>query len=303
MEIRRAKVGKFFMSQVIVINDRVKWFEPSNKSWVCELEEGNLIYLPKLGFILSQPERLLLHSSFSLSAKNVSFDTRKQTLKGASLSAAHTYLLKGLLTRFSQNAQQLIETLFPIYKTRLILGKTSFRPLEVKNRNLSRNKDDRLLHVDAFPSQPNQGKRILRVFTNINPQENRVWRIGEDFTSVAKRFLPTVPKQIPGIATVLHLLGITKSYRTQYDHVMLHIHNRMKHDQAYQEEVKATELQFPSQTSWIVATDQVSHAALSGRYVLEQTFLLPVEAMMDPSRSPLKILEKLAGKPLIPVSS
>lgn len=289
------------MSQVIVINDRAKWFEPSSKSWASELEEGNLIYLPKLGFTLSQPERLLFNSSFSLSAKNVSFDTRKQTLKGVtSLSATHTHLLKGLLTRFSQNAQQLMETLFSTYKTRLIPGKTSFRPLEVKSRNLSRNKDDRLLHVDAFPSQPNQGKRILRVFTNINPvQENRVWRIGEDFSSVAKRFLPTVPKQIPGIATVLCLLGITKGYRSQYDHVMLHIHNRMKQDQAYQEQVKATELQFPSQTSWIVATDQVSHAARSGRYVLEQTFLLPVEAMMDPSRSPLKILEKLAGRPLI----
>ena len=41
-------------------------------------------------------------------------------------------------------------------------------------------------------------------------------------------------------------------------------------------------------------TDQVSHAAMAGQYQLEQTFLLPVEAMSDPERSPLcERLERL----------
>ena len=51
--------------------------------------------------------------------------------------------------------------------------------------------DDRRLHVDAFPSRPNYGERILRVFTNVNPDgEPRVWRVGEPFEAVARRFLP-----------------------------------------------------------------------------------------------------------------
>jgi hypothetical protein len=40
-------------------------------------------------------------------------------------------------------------------------------------------------------------------------------------------------------------------------------------------------------------TDQVSHAAMSGQYQLEQTFYLPVAAMIDESRSPLRVLERL----------
>jgi hypothetical protein len=46
-------------------------------------------------------------------------------------------------------------------------------------------------------------------------------------------------------------------------------------------------------------TDAVSHAAMAGQYQLEQTFLLPVEAMGAPDKSPLRILEQLMGRPLI----
>jgi len=51
--------------------------------------------------------------------------------------------------------------------------------------------------------------------------------------------------------------------------------------------------------SWIAFTDQVSHAAMAGQYQLEQTFLLPVDAMRSPEQSPLRILERLMGRSLI----
>jgi hypothetical protein len=37
---------------------------------------------------------------------------------------------------------------------------------------------------------------------------------------------------------------------------------------------------------------------MAGQYQLEQTFLLPVDAMLDESRSPLRILERLTGRRL-----
>jgi hypothetical protein len=37
---------------------------------------------------------------------------------------------------------------------------------------------------------------------------------------------------------------------------------------------------------------------LSGQFAFEQTFYLPVEAMRDPERSPLRVLERLVGKSL-----
>src|SRR5437879_4456654 len=51
-------------------------------------------------------------------------------------------------------------------------------------------------------------------------------------------------------------------------------------------------------TSWIVFTDQVLHAAIAGRHMLEQTFHLPVAAQRFPERSPLRVLERLAGRRL-----
>jgi len=80
---------------------------------------------------------------------------------------------------------------------------------------------------------------------------------------------------------------------------MLQIHDTMKGDITYQNTVPANEFSFPSGSSWIVMTDKVSHAALSGQFILEQTFYLPVEAMQKPDQSPLRILEKIVGRPLV----
>ena len=60
-------------------------------------------------------------------------------------------------------------------------------------RAVSWRKDDSRLHVDAFPSRPNHGERILRVFCNVNPHgEDRVWRVGEPFEAMARTLLPRV---------------------------------------------------------------------------------------------------------------
>jgi len=79
---------------------------------------------------------------------------------------------------------------------------------------------------------------------------------------------------------------------------MLRLHDRMKADLTYQSEAVQRLYEFPTGSTWIVFTDQVSHAAMSGQYALEQTFHLPVHAMLDPSQSPLRILERLLGQQL-----
>jgi hypothetical protein len=42
------------------------------------------------------------------------------------------------------------------------------------------------------------------------------------------------------------------------------------------------------------------HAALSGQYLLEQTFYLPVAAMQEERYAPLRTLERIAGRRLAP---
>jgi hypothetical protein len=79
---------------------------------------------------------------------------------------------------------------------------------------------------------------------------------------------------------------------------MLQLHDRMKADSDYQSQADQTTYDFPAGGTWMTFTDQVSHAATAGQYVLEQTFYLPVASMMNQSKSPLRVLECLTGQRL-----
>jgi hypothetical protein len=203
-----------------------------------------------------------------------------------------------MLKRYAGHAADLLKALCPTYGRHLTPGFTSFRPAEIAGRPTSWRHDDTRLHVDAFPSRPLQGLRILRVFTNVNPQTPRMWRVGETFEQVAAKFLPTIRPPLPGSSSLLYLLRVVKGRRTEYDHFMLGIHDRMKANQGYQSQVAQTELAIPPGTTWACFTDSVSHAAMSGQFAFEQTFYLPVNAMKDPERSPLRVLERLTGRTL-----
>jgi hypothetical protein len=205
-----------------------------------------------------------------------------------------------MMARFSESAAALADALLPSYRGRLRRGRASFRPAEIAGRHSSWRKDDTRLHVDSFPATPSQGARILRVFSNVNPEgKPRKWRVGDDFEQVASRFAPALSAPWPGSATLLRALRITKTRRTPYDALMLQLHDRMKEDGEFQSGSPQTAVDFPAGTTWMAFTDQVSHAASSGQYQLEQTFLLPVEAMVEPARSPLRVLEKLKGRALV----
>jgi hypothetical protein len=104
---------------------------------------------------------------------------------------------------------------------------------------------------------------------------------------VASQFAPKIPRYRPQIAKLLHWVKATKTLRSAYDHYQLQLHDRMKLDDIYQQDVNKQVVPFPTQSTWIVFTDHVSHAALSGQFLLEQTFYLPVSAMGNPEHSPL----------------
>lgn len=260
------------------------------------LEEGKIIFLPQLAHPLQEEQECLLTETISDNkTKNVNFNVHKNLLKGINKEFPSKQTLTLLLKNFANQSTLLIKNLFPDYNNHLQIGRTSFRPVEIKGRKAaSYKKDDTRLHVDAFPANPNQGRRILRVFSNINHQSKaRVWRIGQHFEEVARTFLPHIHPPFPLSKTFLKLFRITKSLRTTYDHIMLNIHDRMKADMTYQSTVPFREIHFPAQSTWIVYTDHVSHSALAGQHLLEQTFYLPVEAMRYPTESPIRILETL----------
>ncbi len=263
------------------------------------LEDGDVLYAPRLRFELSASENRFLSPEYlDSNSKNVSWRPGSAVLTGTRCQGSEHAELLGLLRRYHAEASSLLRSLLPQYADSLTSGFTSFRPAEIAGRATAWRSDDTRLHVDAFPSRPMRGLQILRVFSNVNLQTPRVWRIGEAFEQVAARFLPQIPRPLPGSSLALYLLRKVHGLRTEYDHYMLGIHDAMKADDAWQfhqSQVPHTEFAFPPGATWICFTDRVSHAAISGRYAFEQTFYLPVSAMQLPQRTPLRILERLAG--------
>lgn len=220
--------------------------------------------------------------------------------KGATGDKALQNELASMLARFRTQAQQLIVSLLPQYQHALRVATTSYRPLQVETRSQSWRSDDRRLHVDAFSGRPNHGERILRVFANINPENvPRVWRVGAPFEEIAHRFLPQIEPYRPIQARWLQITRKTKKLRTEYDHLMLHLHDCMKLDSDYQEYGAQVTTSFKAGSVWICFSDQTPHAAMSGQYMLEQTLHLPIVSQYDPSSSPLAILQRLTQKRLI----
>ena len=272
----------------------------ANDAWITALEAGKVLYFPSIGF-MPLPEELRLFTSDIRDPKtrNISLDASGR-LKGATGDEATQAALAAMIGRFRAQAESLIASLFPQYTNALRLAPTSFRPSLVETREQSWRADDRRLHIDAFPSRPNRGDRLLRVFTNVNPEGiPRVWRIGEPFEEIAQRFLPHVKPYSRWQAKALHGLHVTKSLRTEYDHMMLQLHDAMKSDPDYQKNAPQVTFSFPSGSTWICFSDQTSHASMSGQYLLEQTLHLPVARQYNKNTSPLAALTQLTGHTLV----
>lgn len=255
------------------------------------LEQGKVVFLPNDGFGIRAEEQILLDENLlARGKKNISYDVSSKKIRylHPKLQDFHHDDLQKMLDRFSDYAKSLVDSLMPSYQPHLRWGRTSYRPAKISGRKTSVVKDDTRLHVDAFKSTPVKGQRILRVFANIHPnQGTRVWNLGEAFPDVLTHFLANIKPYSHWKAALLNFSQLTKTKRSAYDHFMLQLHDAMKKDNNYQAKVAKTNFHFPAQSSWIVFTDQVSHAALDGQFLLEQTFYLPVEAMQKPALSPL----------------
>ncbi len=268
------------------------------------IEGGGVLHFPAMPFALQGDEARFLDTRWSDGkAKNISLrgigDPNQEALRGAAGSDEDLAALRAMVARFRDHATSLVDRLFPHYRGHLKRGNTSLRLFAVEGRQTSWRKDDTRLHVDAFPSNPTRGVRLLRVFTNLNPNgKPRVWRVGEAFEEFAPKFLPQIGRPLPGSAWLMETLHITKALRSEYDHLMLGLHDRGKADMNYQRTCPQQTIDFMPGTTWVVYSDQVLHAAMAGQFMMEQTFYLEAGAEQQPASSPRSVLERLTGRAL-----
>jgi hypothetical protein len=257
---------------------------------------------PALAFLLEQR----LKSSYQ---KNISYNPGSDTAAGFLLqSSDQAERLRGLLRDFSTAATTWLAGLLPRYASHWQRDRVSFRPEEEATRALRLTARNDLLHLDAFPSRPTRGYRILRLFANVNPTDERVWVASETFGRLLERFGTEVG--LPAGAGenwarrlgqgLLELFQPVAQERTPYDSFMLRLHHFLKANAEFQERAPRRFHHFKPGTAWLAFTDTVSHAELRGQYALEHSFFIAPRSLALPEESPPALLEKACGLPVLP---
>jgi hypothetical protein len=239
--------------------------------------------------------------------KNIAYRPGSDRVTGVAKQQAEDALeLKRVLRDYSRAAVAFASRLLAPYASKWKLDYASFRPQEEAGRKSRVHARNDLLHVDSFPTRPTRGDRIFRFFTNVNSSAPRVWRTGETFPELAERYavssglLGKVTRSGPGrsVARLLQSAGLPVSARPPYDEFMHRFHNFLKENTQYQDSARSETVSFPPGATWMVFTDMVTHAVLSGQFALEQTFLIARDSLVLPQMAPVAVLERLAGKEL-----
>jgi hypothetical protein len=282
-----------------------------SRYYCAQLEAGNVLMLERIPFLFPQADREFLLSqrqSGSRLHKNVSYRPHKDVLRGAASGGADVERLRDIMRRYSAETARFVKDFLAPYSPHCSLDYASFRPEEERGRDLPLHKRNDLLHVDSFPTRPMRGRRILRCFTNINPGAARVWHTTDEFSVLAQKYaedaglLAIAAKGSPRGNRLLHgvktMFGMKGADHSAYDRFMLRFHDYLKERTDFQQNCPKYRIEFPPGSTWICYTDSVPHAVLSGQYALEQTFIIALEGLVTPERAPIRVLEKLAGRPL-----
>ena len=280
--------------------------DEKSRNYCEQLESGKVLFFDGIPFDLpDEDQQFLLSQKQTDSAfhKNISYRPKQKVIRGLS-GNSDAERLRSIMERYSAEVTRFVGDFLKPYAGRLDLDYASFRPLEEKGRDLPFKKRNDLLHVDSFPTRPTKGARILRVFTNINPHESRIWNVAEPFDLLAERYaqkadLPKYAgKKSSSLKRVLKNVGLPVADHSAYDQFMLHFHDYLKANEDFQVNCDKVRLEFPPGSTWMVYTDGVPHAALSGRYALEQTYIVPVEALVAREKAPISILESMCDRKL-----
>ncbi len=278
------------------------------------LESNRIVRFARCPFPLPdemQLRHLRMELPRRLRLKNVSYHPSGRQLRGldadADLHARTRELLQGHLDAVTG----FLRRVMPHLSTDWTVGKCSFRPIQERGRNLSPHASNELVHIDAGAYGATHGDRILRFFVNINDHEDRVWatkgsleevlaRHGrdagllDDSGRLRLRIDPSLADRAFSFA-VRGLVGLNGSARaldsSPYDRAMRQLHNYMKDSETFKSDMRGyEEIRFPPGSAWMVFTDGLSHASLSGQHALVTTLIIRRAALRQPQFAPYNLL-------------
>jgi hypothetical protein len=276
------------------------------------LERGEVLQFSRCPVELpSEDEQRFLREDLApfLRKKNVSYYPEAGKLTGMQAPAPVHEYAREVLRRHSERVRHYLTTAMPGFTAGWQPGTSSFRPLEEQGRALSAHASNELIHVDAGAYGATHGDRILRFFINLNSARERVWIskgpfqallekhgaaagvLGGDLQpSVAERAFSGALRAARGLFPMARVVD-----SSPYDRRMRRFHNWMKDTPSFQAPPHER-FSFAPFSAWMVLTDGVSHACISGQHALVDTFLIPLRNCRLPA--PFQLLgQRSSGRP------
>jgi hypothetical protein len=285
------------------------------RDYCAKLEAGDIIFFPQTPIDIpgSELEFLIGHQQVGGGYhKNIAYRPLEDRITGFDAENLNTAdRLRGIMRRYSDDVINFLRSFLAPYQARWRVDYASYRPEEEQGRDLSLRKRNDLLHTDAFPTRPTNGDRILRFFNNINPSRTRNWITTETFDVLVDKMRAgklngessvPLPSSMEMSAVKRALAGVgfgalaPSLKRSPYDEFMMSFHNYLKENSSFQQNCPKQHWEFPPGSSWMVYTDMVSHAVLSGQFALEQTLIISRQVMVTPEKSPYGVLSKFASR-------
>ena len=283
-----------------------------------ELEQGNIIYFPECPIALPGEDELQFirdELPTRLALKNVSYHIEANAVRGLDADQGTMDRVQRILLIHSQEVDAFLKKIIPSLTADWTIGTCSFRPIQEKERGLKPHASNELIHIDAGAYGVTNGDRILRFFVNVNPLEDRVWATKGAFPEVYQRYgmEAGVREDNPGknylqrkfldqlrtgIVRGLKKSGLKMAHvldSSPYDRCMRKFHNYMKDTPEFQEQdAFYQQIRFRPFSAWMVFTDMVSHASLSGQHAFVDTHLVPLANCRLAELAPINILKSAA---------
>jgi len=276
------------------------------------LEAGKIIHFPECPIELptnEELETLRVELPNQLTLKNISYHPEAGSVRGLDPDSPVSKLVHETLTNHSNRVSDFLRVQIPNLFQHALVGTCSFRPMEEKGRSLKPHASNELIHIDAGAYGATNGDRILRFFVNVNPTQDRKWATRGTFPTLLERYASAAGintinasslKKGPlghlrtGALRTIDKLGFPVSRaldNSPYDRAMRKFHNYMKDTPSFQTDPEGrVDMSFKPFSAWMVLTDMVSHACLSGQHCLNYTALAKLEDCQHPELAPYNIL-------------
>lgn len=284
------------------------------------LERGDIVHFPECPIPLPPEEdQAFLRDQVAghMTKKNASYYHGARRLVGVGGEAEVVDRTRRILREHGERVQEFLKRVMPAFTRNWQVGTTSVRPLQERGRDLSAHASNERVHVDAGAFGATHGDRILRFFVNYNPVEERVWITKGAFPELYRRYAAAAGVDLPdrpegdlepgvgnrvwsGLLSRASALGIEMARQidtSPYDRAMRRFHNWMKDTPEFQETPEGhQQFSFAPFSAWMVLTDQLSHACLSGQHALVDTFVIPLENCRLRELAPYYVMKEPAGR-------